>query len=202
MNQPGSFLHWSIFYVSVANLVLIAVMVVIFGAALLLPFPRGRRQVPAAVAGEAPDAAMGNSVAPASGPADEGAAGMWTCGCRKSCHAVDLVFFPGPGRGKFGIWLRGSRALRHIDCSCHCDSLTSRGCGCPAGLPCSPGPAEVDRTRVVLPDGRVPHRPSASSPADLNARGLSLKLPAHDTGSRLDQLASGGREFGRAFPSR
>jgi len=35
MNQPGSFLHWSIFTVSVANLVLIAVMVVIFGAALL-----------------------------------------------------------------------------------------------------------------------------------------------------------------------
>ena len=47
MNQPGSFLHWSIFTVSVANLVLIAVMVVIFGAALLLPFPRGVRQEPA-----------------------------------------------------------------------------------------------------------------------------------------------------------
>jgi len=35
LNQPGSFLHWSIFYVSVAKLVLIAVMVAIFGAALL-----------------------------------------------------------------------------------------------------------------------------------------------------------------------
>ena len=34
-------MNWSIFQVSVANLVLIAVMVVIFGAALLLPFPRG-----------------------------------------------------------------------------------------------------------------------------------------------------------------
>ena len=43
LNQPGSYLHWSIFTVSVANLVLIAVMVVIFGAALLLPFPKGRR---------------------------------------------------------------------------------------------------------------------------------------------------------------
>ena len=41
LNQPGTFLHWSIFDVSVANLVLIAVMVVIFGAALLLPFPHG-----------------------------------------------------------------------------------------------------------------------------------------------------------------
>jgi hypothetical protein len=42
LNQPGSFVHWSIFNVSVANLILIAVMVVIFGAALLLPFPRGK----------------------------------------------------------------------------------------------------------------------------------------------------------------
>ena len=53
MNQPGSFVHWSIFTVSVANLVLIAVMVVIFGAALLLPFPRGVREEPAAPAGDA-----------------------------------------------------------------------------------------------------------------------------------------------------
>jgi hypothetical protein len=28
--------------------------------------------------------------------------------------AVDLVFFSGPGQGKFGIWLRGSHALRRI----------------------------------------------------------------------------------------
>src|SRR5215469_7548654 len=42
LNSPGSYLNWSIFTVSVANLVLIAVMVAIFGAALLLPFP-GRR---------------------------------------------------------------------------------------------------------------------------------------------------------------
>ena len=39
LNSPGRYLHWSIFIVSEANLVLIAVMVVIFGAALLLPFP-------------------------------------------------------------------------------------------------------------------------------------------------------------------
>ncbi len=42
LNSPGSFVHWSIFNVSVANLVLIAVMVVIFGAALVLPFPKGK----------------------------------------------------------------------------------------------------------------------------------------------------------------
>ncbi len=51
LDQPGRYLHWSIFTVSVANLVLIAVMVVIFGAALVLPFP-GRKEAiepPAAI---------------------------------------------------------------------------------------------------------------------------------------------------------
>jgi hypothetical protein len=43
LNQPGSYLHWNVFTISVANLVLIAVMVAIFGAALLLPFPGRRR---------------------------------------------------------------------------------------------------------------------------------------------------------------
>ena len=43
LNQPGSYLTWNVFTISVANLVLIAVMVVIFGVALLLPFPGRRR---------------------------------------------------------------------------------------------------------------------------------------------------------------
>ena len=43
LDQPGSYLSWNVFTVSVANLVLIAVMVVIFGAALLLPFPGRHR---------------------------------------------------------------------------------------------------------------------------------------------------------------
>ena len=47
LDQPGTLLHWSIFTVSVANLVLIAVMVVIFGVALVLPFPKGRTYPPA-----------------------------------------------------------------------------------------------------------------------------------------------------------
>src|SRR5579863_3599961 len=42
LNGPGGYVHWSIFQVSVSNLVLILVMVVIFGAALLFPFPHGR----------------------------------------------------------------------------------------------------------------------------------------------------------------
>ena len=63
LDHPGTYLHWSIFTVSVANLALIAVMVVIFGAALLLPFPKGRTYPaaePASVdpSGDAPDAAV------------------------------------------------------------------------------------------------------------------------------------------------
>ena len=49
INQPSTLLHWSIFQVTVANLVLIAVMVGIFAAALLIPFPRGRREDAAVV---------------------------------------------------------------------------------------------------------------------------------------------------------
>ena len=59
MNQPGSFVHWSIFDVSVANLVLIAVMVAIFGAALLIPFPRGHGKDLAGVDGDPADGDAG-----------------------------------------------------------------------------------------------------------------------------------------------
>jgi len=39
LNTPGHYLHWSFIEISVANLVVIAAMLVIFGLALLLPFP-------------------------------------------------------------------------------------------------------------------------------------------------------------------
>jgi hypothetical protein len=83
MNQPGSFVHWSIFDISVANLVLIAVMVVIFGAALILPFPRGVRQEPTALNGMGTDGTGDGGVAAASDPADDGTAGMWSARVRR-----------------------------------------------------------------------------------------------------------------------
>jgi hypothetical protein len=83
MNQPSTLLHWSIFDVTVANLALIAVMVVIFGAALLLPFPRGRREEPAPVADLAAGGGTGNGAAPAGDPADDDTAGMWTARVRR-----------------------------------------------------------------------------------------------------------------------
>jgi Cytochrome b(N-terminal)/b6/petB len=73
LNQPGTYLHWSIFNVSVANLVLIAVMVVIFGTALILPFPKGKTYP------EEPEAAAPADPADA---ADEDAA-MWTARVRR-----------------------------------------------------------------------------------------------------------------------
>jgi hypothetical protein len=71
LNQPGSYLTWNVFTISVANLVLIAVMVAIFGAALLLPFPRGRGE-DTAVPDPAPDAGTA--------PGDER---MWTARARR-----------------------------------------------------------------------------------------------------------------------
>ncbi len=42
LNHPGHYLHWGIVSISVANLVVIATMLLLFGLALVLPFPRGR----------------------------------------------------------------------------------------------------------------------------------------------------------------
>jgi hypothetical protein len=42
LNQPGHYLNWGVIQISVANLVVIGIMVVVFVAALLLPFPKGR----------------------------------------------------------------------------------------------------------------------------------------------------------------
>jgi hypothetical protein len=42
LNHPGHYLHWGVIQISVANLVVIAAMVVVFAAAVLVPFPKGR----------------------------------------------------------------------------------------------------------------------------------------------------------------
>src|SRR5487761_667031 len=81
MNQPATFVHWSIFDVTVANLVLVAVMVAIFGAALLLPFPKGRRVEAATVT--AADGAADAEPAGAAELPDDGTAGLWTARLRR-----------------------------------------------------------------------------------------------------------------------
>ncbi len=42
LNHPGHYVHWGVVQISVANLVVIAVMLLVFVAALFLPFPKGR----------------------------------------------------------------------------------------------------------------------------------------------------------------
>jgi hypothetical protein len=86
LNQPSSYLHWNIFNISVANLVLIAVMVVIFGAALVLPFPKGKtypaeESVIDPATGELLPA--GQEARHAQPPADDEDATMWTARVRR-----------------------------------------------------------------------------------------------------------------------
>ena len=42
LNGKGHYVHWGVIQISVANLVVIGLMLVIFILALLLPFPKGR----------------------------------------------------------------------------------------------------------------------------------------------------------------
>jgi hypothetical protein len=44
LNHPGRYVHWGVIQISVANLVLILLMVAVFAAAILLPFPGNRRR--------------------------------------------------------------------------------------------------------------------------------------------------------------
>ncbi len=77
MNSPGTYLHWSIIQVSLANFVLICVMVVIFGVALLVRFPSSRHGETVAPSG------YGDDGAAAAVPSDPEAAKMWTARLRR-----------------------------------------------------------------------------------------------------------------------
>jgi hypothetical protein len=41
LNHHASYVHWHFIQLSVSNLVVIVVMLVVFAAAILLPFPKG-----------------------------------------------------------------------------------------------------------------------------------------------------------------
>jgi hypothetical protein len=43
MNHSGVYLHWGVIQISLANLVVIGLMIAVFAVALLAPFP-GRRK--------------------------------------------------------------------------------------------------------------------------------------------------------------
>ena len=92
LNGPGRYMHWSIFTVSEANLVLVAVMVVIFGAALLIRFPDHQVGDQAPVPGEGEEDSTGRSASGAvpthpplerSDLGDDADAAMWTSRLRR-----------------------------------------------------------------------------------------------------------------------
>ena len=43
LNHPGRYIHWGWLQISLANLIVILVMVAVFVLAIVLPFPKGRR---------------------------------------------------------------------------------------------------------------------------------------------------------------
>jgi hypothetical protein len=43
LNEPAHYLHWHFFQMSVANAIVIVLMIVVFIAAILIPFPKRRR---------------------------------------------------------------------------------------------------------------------------------------------------------------
>jgi hypothetical protein len=81
LNNPGTFLHWSFIDISVANLIVIVTMMIIFGLALLIRFPHSGRVLPAEP--DADDATV--TAAAAAAPGD---AGMWTAKARTKIASV------------------------------------------------------------------------------------------------------------------
>lgn len=44
LNHPPHYVHWHFFQMSVANITVIVLMIIVFVAAILLPFPNRGRQ--------------------------------------------------------------------------------------------------------------------------------------------------------------
>ena len=42
LNGTGSYIHWGVIQISVANLVVILIMIALFVTAIFVPFPKGR----------------------------------------------------------------------------------------------------------------------------------------------------------------
>lgn len=75
LNGSSNPLHWSFIYISVANLIVISVMVIIFGAALLIRFPHK-------AGSDLPPDALAEDPAVASAAPEAGDADMWTAKVR------------------------------------------------------------------------------------------------------------------------
>jgi hypothetical protein len=83
LNHPGTYLSWSFIDISLANLIVIAVMVVIFGLALLVPFPSRHGAQPAPGTGTMAGADDADGATAAEPAADDPDADMWTARVRR-----------------------------------------------------------------------------------------------------------------------
>jgi hypothetical protein len=98
LNSPGGYITWSIFTISEANLVLIAVMVAIFGLALLLPFP-GRHEATGPGPGPGPVDVTSTGIEDGQCDIDSSPdARMWTARARRRALAL---LPPGAAAGRF-----------------------------------------------------------------------------------------------------
>ena len=43
LNHPAHYVHWHFFQMSVSNVIVIALMLIVFVLAIVIPFPRGKR---------------------------------------------------------------------------------------------------------------------------------------------------------------
>jgi hypothetical protein len=84
MNQPSHVLQWSFIDITLANLIVIAVMVVIFGLALIVRFPHAQSAPLPAESDELDPAAATAAVA----AAEPGDAGMWTAKVRTKAASL------------------------------------------------------------------------------------------------------------------
>jgi hypothetical protein len=90
LDHPGHYLSWSFIEISVANLIVIAVMVIIFGLALLVPFPsKHAAQFSAPGTGTMAGAtATTDAEDAAATPVDDPDADMWTARVRRRALAL------------------------------------------------------------------------------------------------------------------
>ena len=87
MNSPSDILHWSFIDITLANLIVIAVMVVIFGLALIIRFPHVKAAPTSAESGDDDFAAAGAAAATAAA-AEPGDADMWTAKVRTKAASL------------------------------------------------------------------------------------------------------------------
>ncbi len=85
MNQPSDILHWSFIDITLANLIVIAVMVVIFGLALIVRFPHAN-SAPLPSSSDEDDLAARSAVAASA--AERGDEDMWTAKVRTKAASL------------------------------------------------------------------------------------------------------------------